>query len=59
MGIGVKLVDTLTTHLKENHVKGVMLSVAADNEKGQRFYEKYGFHVLEKQTYEIAMGYPL
>jgi ribosomal protein S18 acetylase RimI-like enzyme len=29
-------------------VKGVMLGVGSDNEKGVNFYKKYGFHVIKK-----------
>lgn len=59
MGIGFKLMNALIGHLKGRGVPGLMLSVAGDNTKGINFYEKYGFTVLERTSYEIAMGIPL
>lgn len=56
MGIGFKLMDMLISHLQAKEVPRLMLSVASDNIKGVRFYEKYGFTVLEKGENEIAMG---
>lgn len=59
MGIGFQLMDALTAHLRAVGVPGVMLSVAADNEKGKNFYGKYGFTVLDRTDYEIVMGIKL
>ena len=56
MGIGFRLMDALTAHLKGQGVPGLMLSVAGDNEKGKNFYKKYGFGVLEETEHEIVMG---
>ncbi len=47
MGIGHKLVDILCEHLKNKNIPGVMLSVSADNLKGDTFYKKYGFTLIE------------
>lgn len=58
-GIGTRLIDALTQHLKKNGVKGVMFSVAADNEKGKNFYNKYGFVELSRNKQEINMGMKL
>lgn len=44
-GYGTKLVDALVAHLKANGVKGLMLGVGGDNEKGISFYKKYGFRL--------------
>ena len=55
-GIGFRLMDALTAHLRAKGVPGVMLSVGADNEKGKNFYRKYGFSVLEETEHEIGMG---
>ena len=46
MGLGHKLTDALINHLKEEGVAGIHLGVGSDNEKGVRFYEKYGFKRL-------------
>lgn len=55
-GIGHKLVDTLSAHLKAKGVKGVMLTVGAQNERGQSFYKKYGFEFIEKDGDDVAFG---
>lgn len=56
IGLGTRLVDALKAHLKELGISGLMLCVANDNEKGIRFYRKYGFMELEKFEHETAMG---
>ncbi len=58
-GLGTRLMDTLLAHLREKDISGVMLCVAADNEKGKSFYYKYGFTELERTEQEIAMGIKL
>lgn len=55
-GIGTRLVNTLLEHLRDNGVSGIMLSVAADNEKGLSFYKKCGFQELGRTKREITMG---
>lgn len=47
MGIGHKLVDTLIKHLKEKNIPAVMLAVSRENLKGDAFYRKYGFELIE------------
>lgn len=59
MGIGTMLMERLVKHLKEKGVSGLMLSVACDNVKGQKFYEKFGFHELETTLEERVMGMKL
>lgn len=56
MGLGTKLMDVLISHLKSKNIVGVMFSVAGSNSKGQQFYNKYGFELLEKSEHEITMG---
>ena len=56
MGLGTRLMDALTAHLRSKGVPGLMLSVASDNEKGFRFYKKYGFTIMAEQPNEIVMG---
>ncbi|MBQ3128797.1 MAG: GNAT family N-acetyltransferase [Oscillospiraceae bacterium] len=55
-GIGHRLVDTLSAHLKEKGVRGVMLTVGAENIRGQSFYKKYGFEFIEKDGDDVAFG---
>lgn len=43
MGLGTRLVNTLTNHLQTQHIPGLMLVVSRDNQKGRSFYQKYGF----------------
>lgn len=59
MGIGHKLIDTLLIHLKKKKIKGVMLTVSNENEKGIAFYKKYGFSLLEKNPSAEAYGITL
>lgn len=49
MGLGTKLMDTLTNYLRENGVKGVYLVCGAGNVKGVNFYKKYGFKVYSQK----------
>lgn len=55
-GLGTRLMDALIAHLKDKGVGGVMFGVANDNEKGQNFYRKYGFSVIEEAEAETVMG---
>lgn len=48
MGLGHKLTDELLKHLRKMNVEGIMLTTWIKNEKGRRFYEKYGFTLLEE-----------
>lgn len=59
MGLGHQLMDTLTAHLREKGISGVMLGVGADNVKGRSFYQKYGFHRLLRIPGCVVMGYSL
>lgn len=58
-GLGTILMDTLCTHLKSKGVTGIMLTVWAQNTSACRFYEKYGFSVIDQSTSEIAYGLKL
>lgn len=55
-GIGTMLMKTLFDYLKEEKVNGVMLGVAAHNEKGISFYKKCGFNNLEGNEQVNIMG---
>jgi len=59
MGFGTALMDALTAHLRAQGVPGVMLGVGSKNEKGKRFYRKYGFKKIGRVPFSIAMGLEL
>ena len=56
-GIGHLLMDALIHYLQEQRVNGVMLGVAANNQKGINFYTKYGYHIILENEYVKLMGY--
>jgi len=55
-GLGHRLMDALTDHLRAKGVPGVMLVVSARNEKGMRFYRKYGFRQVLRLPGSVVMG---
>ena len=59
MGLGSQLMDTLTEHLRQKGVRGVMLGVGSHNEKGRNFYRKYGFRQVFRIPFSIVMGLEL
>ena len=59
MGLGSQLMDTLTAHLRQKGVCGVMLGVGSKNEKGKSFYKKYGFRQVFRIPFSIVMGLEL
>jgi ribosomal protein S18 acetylase RimI-like enzyme len=59
MGLGSRLMDALTNHLRAKGVPGVMLVVGLHNVKGRNFYEKYGFKRLRGIPYTVVMGLDL
>jgi len=59
MGLGSKLVDTLTANLREKGIPGVNLGVGSGNVKGRSFYAKYGFKKLLHVPGCVFMGLDL
>ena len=59
MGLGTQLMDALTAHLCGQGVRGVMLGVGSQNEKGKNFYKKYGFRQVCRIPFSIVMGLKL
>ena len=55
-GLGSRLMDALIAHLKRKGVSGVMFGVANDNENAKKFYQSYGFEVIEVAEAETVMG---
>lgn len=58
-GLGSKLMDTLTRHLRAKGIPGVMLGVSSKNEKGRNFYNKYGFKKVLQIPFSVVMGLEL
>jgi len=48
-GLASLLLKTLMTHLVHKNISQVFLEVAEDNEVAHYFYEKYGFHLINKR----------
>lgn len=59
MGLGHQLMDALCNNLREKGVNGVVLTVWHKNEKGRRFYEKYGFDLIETKETSVVYGLKL
>ncbi|MBQ8575910.1 MAG: GNAT family N-acetyltransferase [Clostridia bacterium] len=59
MGLGSKLTDALVESLRKKGVKGIMLTVWVHNEKGKKFYDKYGFTLLEEKPNVAVYGLKL
>lgn len=58
-GNGTLLMKTLLEALRREHVKGIMVGVAKDNERAFSFYKKMGFKVIEESQYGYTMGQSL
>lgn len=58
-GIGTKMMEALTQHLREKGVKGVQLTCGADNDGAVRFYTRFGFKVLNKNRFGVTLGLSL
>lgn len=59
-GVGHRLMDALISELGRKGIKGVRLTVAADNKKGVNFYLKYGFEKLASPGGRAyVMGYKI
>jgi len=56
MGVGHRLMDALTAHLRELGVPAVMLGVSPTNKKGCSFYKKYGFHKVRRLPFTLVLG---
>jgi len=56
IGAGSRLVDTLKGHLKSKGIHSLMLVVASDNIRAQRFYRRNKFKELKFTGSGVAMG---
>lgn len=55
-GSGTALLGTLTDHLKQKGVRGLMLGVGRDHMKAVHFYQKNRFQVIEEDEGGFTMG---
>jgi ribosomal protein S18 acetylase RimI-like enzyme len=58
-GRGTALMQTLLDSLRKDHIKGIMVGVAADNSRARSFYEKMGFKVIESDQYGAVLAQKL
>ncbi|MBQ8210260.1 MAG: GNAT family N-acetyltransferase [Clostridia bacterium] len=59
MGLGRKLMDALCNHLRDKGVKGIVLTVWKGNDNARRFYEKYGFTLIETKKSSVVYALKL
>ncbi len=59
MGLGKKLMDALCDNLRKKGVKGVMFTVWHKNYNAIKFYEKYGFELIETKETTLVYGLKL
>ena len=59
MGLGTKLMKDLCDHLRQNGIKGVMFTVWHKNYNAIKFYEKYGFELIETKETTLVYGLKL
>lgn len=57
LGLGHQLMDALFDALRAKNVRGVMLGCGKNNEKGNAFYEKYGFMRLGEARGTVLWGF--
>ena len=58
-GLGRKLMDALCSNLRNKNVKGVMFTVWHKNYNAIKFYEKYGFRLIETKETTLVYGMEL
>ncbi len=59
MGLGRKLMDALCDNLREKSVRGIMFTVWHKNDNAIKFYEKYGFQLIERRETTLVYGLKL
>ncbi|QPZ37549.1 GNAT family N-acetyltransferase [Paramicrobacterium chengjingii] len=58
-GLGRRLIDTLVAELRERGVTGLHLTAGATNVGAIAFYERVGFHELERDDGSVTFGMTL
>ena len=58
-GSGTLLMHTLLDALKKEHVPGIMVGVAKNNQRAFNFYQKMGFEILVEAEYGYILGQKL
>ena len=58
-GLGRRLMDALCDNLRQKGVKGVMFTVWHKNYNAIKFYEKYGFKLIETKETTLVYGLKL
>ena len=58
-GSGTLLMHTLLDTLKKEHVPGIMVGVAKNNQRAFNFYQKMGFEILVEAEYGYILGQKL
>ena len=58
-GSGTLLMHTLLDALKKEHVPGIMVGVAKNNQCAFNFYQKMGFEILVEAEYGYILGQKL
>lgn len=58
-GVGKQLIEKYIETMKAQQVSGVHLGVSLENERACRFYEKLGFHEIERTDGASFMGMDL
>lgn len=56
IGGGTLLMNTLVAHLQSKGIPGLMLMVAASNERAIAYYRKYGFETLAENPHALTLG---
>ncbi len=59
IGLGRKLMDALCNHLRPKDINGVMFTVWHKNYNAIKFYEKYGFRLIETKETTLVYGLKL
>lgn len=59
MGLGRQLMDALCEHLRQKNIKGIMFTVWHKNYNAIKFYEKYGFTLIETKETTLVYGLKL
>ena len=58
-GNGTKLMKTLIDHLRENHVRGLVIGADKNNTRAVSFYKKMGFDAIEENEGGVVLAMKL